>query len=138
MLPSLPSTHVCLLWQCNVHQAHTSAKVSACTCLMLQGAHRLIVYGSSAVLHAVYTTDSDHSVLSTMPNACFGCSYDGTVRNSVGDVIQFLYGEDGMDGAAIEGQTMEHLRWDRKKLEVCSSCSYKRDFLHCIVVVGGA
>ena len=47
------------------------------------------------------------------------CSrYDGTVRNSVGDVIQFLYGEDGMDGAAIESQTMEHLRWDRKKLEV--------------------
>ncbi|KAL0051000.1 hypothetical protein WJX82_000334 [Trebouxia sp. C0006] len=43
--------------------------------------------------------------------------YDGTVRNSVGDVIQFLYGEDGMDGAAIESQTMEHLRWDRKKLE---------------------
>lgn len=47
---------------------------------------------------------------------CF--RYDGTVRNSVGDVIQFLYGEDGMDGAAIESQTMEHLRWDRKKLEV--------------------
>ena len=46
------------------------------------------------------------------------CSYDGTVRNSVGDVIQFLYGEDGMDGAAIESQSMEHLRWDRKKLEV--------------------
>jgi DNA-directed RNA polymerase II subunit RPB1 len=23
--------------------------------------------------------------------------YDGTVRNSLGDVIQFLYGEDGMD-----------------------------------------
>lgn len=38
----------------------------------------------------------------------------------MGDVIQFLYGEDGMDGAAIESQTMEHLRWDRKKLEVCS------------------
>ena len=46
--------------------------------------------------------------------------YDGTVRNSVGDVIQFLYGEDGMDGAAIESQTMEHLRWDKKKLEVWS------------------
>ncbi len=52
--------------------------------------------------------------------AWFCCSYDGTVRNSVGDVIQFLYGEDGMDGAAIESQTMEHLRWDRKKLEVHS------------------
>ena len=30
--------------------------------------------------------------------------YDGTVRNSNGDVIQFLYGEDGMDGAAMERQ----------------------------------
>lgn len=63
-----------------------------------------------------------------------GCSYDGTVRNSVGDVIQFLYGEDGMDGAAIEGQTMEHLRWDRRKLEakcclvsVCTSGSAHAD-----------
>ena len=43
-------------------------------------------------------------------------------------MIQFLYGEDGMDGAAIESQTMEHLRWDKKKLEVgslpsCVDCS---------------
>jgi DNA-directed RNA polymerase II subunit RPB1 len=30
--------------------------------------------------------------------------YDGTVRNSNGDVVQFLYGEDGMDGAAMEKQ----------------------------------
>eukprot|EP00208_Stichococcus_sp_RCC1054_P006669 CAMPEP_0206139996 /NCGR_PEP_ID=MMETSP1473-20131121/7953_1 /ASSEMBLY_ACC=CAM_ASM_001109 /TAXON_ID=1461547 /ORGANISM="Stichococcus sp, Strain RCC1054" /LENGTH=969 /DNA_ID=CAMNT_0053533969 /DNA_START=9 /DNA_END=2918 /DNA_ORIENTATION=- len=36
--------------------------------------------------------------------------YDGTVRNAVGDVIQFLYGEDGMDGAAIESQKLESLR----------------------------
>jgi DNA-directed RNA polymerase beta' subunit len=26
-------------------------------------------------------------------------AYDGTVRNSLGDVVQFVYGEDGMDGA---------------------------------------
>ena len=32
--------------------------------------------------------------------------YDGTVRNSVGDIIEFLYGEDGMDGAQIEKQKM--------------------------------
>ena len=25
------------------------------------------------------------------------CQYDGTVRNSQGNVVQFLYGEDGMD-----------------------------------------
>jgi DNA-directed RNA polymerase II subunit RPB1 len=29
-------------------------------------------------------------------------SYDGTVRNSLGNLIQFIYGEDMMDGAFIE------------------------------------
>ncbi|KAI8905393.1 hypothetical protein DFJ77DRAFT_484485 [Powellomyces hirtus] len=33
--------------------------------------------------------------------------YDGTVRNSRGDVIQVYYGEDGFDGIAIENQTFE-------------------------------
>ncbi|KAH8111472.1 beta and beta-prime subunits of DNA dependent RNA-polymerase [Phellopilus nigrolimitatus] len=33
--------------------------------------------------------------------------YDGTVRNSLGDLIQFVYGEDGMDGAFIERQTIK-------------------------------
>ncbi|KAL4260389.1 DNA-directed RNA polymerase subunit [Pleurotus pulmonarius] len=32
--------------------------------------------------------------------------YDGTVRNSLGDLIQFVYGEDGMDGAFIEKQNI--------------------------------
>jgi DNA-directed RNA polymerase beta' subunit len=30
--------------------------------------------------------------------------YDGTVRNSRNNVVQFLYGEDGFDGTAIENQ----------------------------------
>jgi DNA-directed RNA polymerase II subunit RPB1 len=29
------------------------------------------------------------------------------VRNSAGDVVQFLYGEDGMDGVRIEGQVRD-------------------------------
>jgi DNA-directed RNA polymerase II subunit RPB1 len=33
--------------------------------------------------------------------------YDGTVRNSLGDVVQFLYGEDGFDGTAIEEQFID-------------------------------
>ncbi|KAH9907090.1 uncharacterized protein B0H18DRAFT_1193799, partial [Fomitopsis serialis] len=33
--------------------------------------------------------------------------YDGTVRNSLGDLVQFVYGEDGMDGAFIERQNIE-------------------------------
>ncbi|KAI1378616.1 beta and beta-prime subunits of DNA dependent RNA-polymerase [Hypoxylon crocopeplum] len=34
--------------------------------------------------------------------------YDGTVRNSLGDIIQFLYGEDGKDAMFIEKQPMDH------------------------------
>eukprot|EP00736_Rhodelphis_marinus_P003472 Rmarinus@m.16123 len=36
--------------------------------------------------------------------------YDGTTRNSVGDVIQFCYGEDGMDGCWVESQKFITLR----------------------------
>ncbi|WIA28234.1 hypothetical protein OEZ86_010790 [Tetradesmus obliquus] len=49
--------------------------------------------------------------------------YDGTVRNSAGDVVQFLYGEDGMDAVRIEGQSIEHLKWDRSK--VAKTFSYE-------------
>ncbi|PRT54496.1 DNA-directed RNA polymerase II subunit RPB1 [Wickerhamiella sorbophila] len=33
--------------------------------------------------------------------------YDGTARNSLGDVIQFIYGEDGLDGTQVEKQTVD-------------------------------
>ena len=41
--------------------------------------------------------------------------YDGTVRNSAGDVIQFLYGEDGMDATYVESQKIDTLRHNREK-----------------------
>ncbi len=34
-------------------------------------------------------------------------NYDGMVRNSLGHFIQFVYGEDGMDGAFIERQHID-------------------------------
>ena len=43
--------------------------------------------------------------------------YDGTVRNSVGDVIQFLYGEDGMDSTAVESQKVDTLRLSNAQFE---------------------
>eukprot|EP00898_Chlorokybus_atmophyticus_P000376 jgi/Chlat1/1339/Chrsp119S01776 len=43
--------------------------------------------------------------------------YDGTIRNSLGDVIQFLYGEDGMDAVYIESQKLESLRPNRKQFD---------------------
>ncbi|KAI9230657.1 MAG: DNA-directed RNA polymerase II subunit RPB1 [Piptocephalis tieghemiana] len=36
--------------------------------------------------------------------------YDGTVRNALGHVVQFCYGEDGMDAVALERQKLEGMR----------------------------
>ncbi|KIV95877.1 hypothetical protein PV10_03478 [Exophiala mesophila] len=33
--------------------------------------------------------------------------YDGTIRDSRGNVVQFIYGEDGLDGAHIENQKVD-------------------------------
>ncbi|KAJ3171954.1 DNA-directed RNA polymerase II subunit rpb1 [Geranomyces variabilis] len=33
--------------------------------------------------------------------------YDGTVRNAMGEIVQFIYGEDGMDGAKVERQSLD-------------------------------
>ncbi|RKF71986.1 DNA-directed RNA polymerase II subunit rpb1 [Golovinomyces cichoracearum] len=41
--------------------------------------------------------------------------YDGTVRNSLGDIVQFVYGEDGLDGVHIEKQKVDHINMDDKK-----------------------
>merc|ERR1719352_1655969 len=43
--------------------------------------------------------------------------YDGTVRNSVGDLVQFLYGEDGMDATAVESQKVDTLRLSNAQFE---------------------
>jgi len=43
--------------------------------------------------------------------------YDGTVRNSLGDLVQFVYGEDGMDGAFIERQKIDTFGLDNEAFE---------------------
>ena len=43
--------------------------------------------------------------------------YDGTVRNSNNQIIQFLYGEDGFGGEFIEDQKLESMMMNDKKLE---------------------
>lgn len=42
--------------------------------------------------------------------------YDGTVRNSVNSVVEFLYGEDGMDATFLEDQNLRTLKLNDKKL----------------------
>ena len=46
--------------------------------------------------------------------------YDGTVRNSLGDIVQFVYGEDGLDGAHIEQQKLDII--------ACSDAKFKKRF----------
>ncbi len=46
--------------------------------------------------------------------------YDGTVRNSLGDIVQFVYGEDGLDGVHIEGQRVDII--------TCSDSQFERKF----------
>jgi DNA-directed RNA polymerase II subunit RPB1 len=43
--------------------------------------------------------------------------YDGTVRNSLGDIVQFVYGEDGLDGVFIEKQKVDSITMSDVKFE---------------------
>jgi len=43
--------------------------------------------------------------------------YDGTVRNSLGDIIEFIYGEDGLDGGHIENQKIDMITLSEAKFE---------------------
>lgn len=47
-------------------------------------------------------------------------TYDGTVRNSLGDIVQFVYGEDGLDGVFIEDQRVDVL--------ACSDLQFEQKF----------
>lgn len=49
-------------------------------------------------------------------------AYDGTVRTSKSEIVQFLYGEDGMAGEYIEDLTIEILRQTNKELK--DSCLF--------------
>ena len=61
--------------------------------------------------------------------------YDTTVRNSLGDIVQFVYGEDGLDAVYIEKQKLDIIacsdaQFDRKfKVDVMDSRSMLQDYL---------
>jgi DNA-directed RNA polymerase II subunit RPB1 len=50
--------------------------------------------------------------------------YDGTSRNGNNEIIQFLYGEDGMDGVWIEDQGLDIMGHDNKSFDK----SFKHDY----------
>jgi DNA-directed RNA polymerase II subunit RPB1 len=50
--------------------------------------------------------------------------YDGTVRNCEGEIIQFVYGEDGIDGTNVEPQMLDYINMSVNELEYI----YRFDF----------
>jgi len=44
--------------------------------------------------------------------------YDNTVRNAAGGIVQFVYGDDGMDPVTMEGNTGSALDFDRVVMKV--------------------
>lgn len=53
--------------------------------------------------------------------------YDGTSRNANNEIIQFIYGEDGMDALWIEDQTLDIMTYDNKKLENTFKHNYESE-----------
>merc|ERR1719487_1106823 len=53
--------------------------------------------------------------------------YDMTSRNANNEIIQFLYGEDGMDGLWIEDQTLDIMTHDTKSFESKFKHDYQSD-----------
>nr|CAB3484960.1 unnamed protein product [Digitaria exilis] len=48
--------------------------------------------------------------------------YDQTVRNASGGIVQFLYGDDGMDPAKMEGKDGRPLNLDQLFMKVMATC----------------
>uniref|UniRef100_A0A0D9W6L6 DNA-directed RNA polymerase subunit n=1 Tax=Leersia perrieri TaxID=77586 RepID=A0A0D9W6L6_9ORYZ len=48
--------------------------------------------------------------------------YDQTVRNASGGIVQFLYGDDGMDPAKMEGDDGKPLNLDQLFMKVMATC----------------
>ena len=45
--------------------------------------------------------------------------YDMTVRNAAGGIVQFVYGDDGMDPVTMEGKGASALDFDKVLGKVC-------------------
>ncbi len=50
--------------------------------------------------------------------------YDGTLRNALGGVVQFLYGEDSLDGRWVEHQKMRIVNMDLKAFDKAYRFAY--------------
>jgi hypothetical protein len=65
--------------------------------------------------------------------------YDATVRNAAGGIVQFAYGDDGLDPVVMEGKDGKPLDFERLLAKVRGSSSSSialRQFWSCVVSAG--
>jgi DNA-directed RNA polymerase III subunit RPC1 len=55
--------------------------------------------------------------------------YDQTVRNASGGIVQFVYGDDGLDPVKMEGKGGNPLNLDQLFMKVMVSLTYRNTFL---------
>ncbi|KAJ6754334.1 DNA-DIRECTED RNA polymerase [Salix purpurea] len=53
--------------------------------------------------------------------------YDNTVQDASGGIVQFLYGDDGLDPAMMEGKAGVPLNFDRLFMKVKATCGAEED-----------
>lgn len=59
-------------------------------------------------------------------------NYDSTVRNASGSIVQFLYGEDGMDPTKIESQPLPYIDMDLARLRKEYAINSVEDVKHTV------
>lgn len=64
--------------------------------------HVSIVYVTIMICYVFLTVPGQRRLVKSLEDLC--SQYDLTVRSSTGDIIQFIYGGDGLDPAAMEGK----------------------------------
>ncbi|KAL5785731.1 hypothetical protein ACOSQ2_008123 [Xanthoceras sorbifolium] len=72
---------------------------------------------------AVKTADTgymSHRLIKGMEELCI--QYDNTVRDASGRIVQFLYGDDGMDPAQMEGKSGDPLNFGRLLMKMEATC----------------
>lgn len=87
MMWLMPSCISSIIWECEKLQIFRHFKDLLTTCAR-KGSHTLLL-----IISTFWQSLEDLSL-----------QYDYTVRSSMNDIVQFIYGEDGLDPACMEGK----------------------------------
>ena len=99
--------------------------------------------GEGLIDTAVKTAETgyiQHRLVKALENV--SVCYDGAARNSLGDILQFVHGKDGMDGAYIEQQQidsyymLDRVFYDKFRIDVIGTEDKNAGFHEGVLQVG--